>query len=61
VVSVSLVGGTLYAMSLLPPGMGNPSWTRYVTITLFGLAGILALVGLLFSLTGYSEGRADKP
>ena len=52
VVSVGLVGGTLWAMSLLPPGMGNPVWMRYITITVFGLSGILALVGLLFSLTG---------
>ena len=53
VVSIGAIGGTLIALSSLQ-GLGNPNWMRYATIAVFGLSGISALVGLLFSLTGDS-------
>lgn len=50
-VSVVLAAGTLYLMNALPSGTGNPTWMRYITLGVFGMSAILAMVGLLFSLT----------
>jgi hypothetical protein len=60
IASVAIMGVSVAAMSALPAGTGNPVWTRYITIAVFGLSAILALVGLLFSLTADSEGPADR-
>ena len=56
-VSVLLAAGTLYLMNALPSGVGNPTWMRYITLGVFGMSAILAMVGLLFSLSG---DRAEK-
>jgi apolipoprotein N-acyltransferase len=61
VASVALVAMTLYAMNALPQGVGNPTWMRYILVGAFGLSAILAMVGLLFSLTGdQPEGPVDN-
>ena len=57
-VSVLLAAGTLYLMNELPSGVGNPTWMRYITLGVFGMSAILAMVGLLFSLTA---DRSDMP
>ena len=41
---------TFYALSNLPAGTGSPNWSRYVAIVAFSISGVLALVGLLYSL-----------
>ena len=50
VISVGFAAFTIYALGTLPVGVGNPNWMRYVSIGVFGLSAILALVGLLYSL-----------
>ena len=52
VISVVAVLFTFYALSNLPVGTGNPNWMRFVSIGVFSISGILALVGLLYSLRG---------
>lgn len=56
-VSVVLAAGTLYLMNALPSGTGNPTWMRYITLGVFGMSAILAMVGLLFSL---AADRSDE-
>jgi len=60
VVSVAATGTLLLAMSVLPPDVGTPNWLRFVFIGVFGFSGVLALVGLIFSLRSVDESSLER-
>lgn len=59
VLSLAIGGFTVYALTALPPGTGNPNWMRYVMIAVFGSTALLAAIGFL--LLPASEDAKKRP
>ena len=53
VVSLTYAGVELWGLQALPKGTGNPMWEAVAVIVVFGLAALLAALGLLFQLAGF--------
>ena len=60
VLSLLAAGSSLVALTVLPPEM-RTDWTIYADLLIFGPAAILALIGLLYSLTGADEVPPPTP
>ena len=59
-VSLGAIGTNLYAMSVLPPNIGAPNLLRVFYIAVFGFAGVLAFVGLVFALRSVDEANLER-
>lgn len=53
VVSLTYAVVELWGLKSLPPGVGNPVWEADAVIVIFGVAAVLAALGLIFQLAGF--------